>query len=88
MSLSRDGTRLLKGPDLLVPLRHADGRYESSVPSTTSWCVSLIDEFETQRSVGPAWGVHRVPCMIEVCPDSSGDAEGCQGPSPVAGGVA
>jgi hypothetical protein len=29
----------------------------------------------------------RVPCMIEVCPDSSGDDEGGQRPSPVASGV-
>ncbi|WP_328978452.1 hypothetical protein [Streptomyces canus] len=28
-SPSRDGTRLLKGPELLGPLRYADGRYES-----------------------------------------------------------
>jgi hypothetical protein len=42
---------------LRVPLRYAGGRYDSSVPSTTSWGVSLSDELEAQRSMGPAWGV-------------------------------
>ncbi|GAA3631202.1 hypothetical protein GCM10023079_22410 [Streptomyces chitinivorans] len=59
---------------LPVEVRGRDEDTEGAVPQTGDEARDLSDP--------------RVPCMIEICPDSSGEAEGGEGPVAVAGGMA